>query len=155
MRSIKIITFLLVCLLSSGLKAEASETTLVLELSNGTIDTYALSDRPVITFDRNELKIESNEIFTTYNIKDVNRYYFDLNSSAIDNIVFDDNSHFYFYIEGENICVKGATRASVYSMNGNMLAEGKGDGEISISLSSFPSGFYIINVNNKTIKIKK
>ena len=140
----------------SGMTDEKEDFLLIMELSNGNKEVYALSDKPVVTFKGNNLSIESDKISTTYSINSIKKYYFEKgNSTEIETPSLEDSDFSFRYVDGNTIQISGANTAEVYNLSGMNVRESKGNGQIEISLENLPSGIYIIKTNNKTIKIKK
>lgn len=141
---------------TSVVAAEAN--TLVLELKNGTKEMYQLDDKPVITFDSNNLYISSSKVYMKYYLfSNLSRYYFvDNGSSAIQSMQNDDVAFSFRYVDKDNVVLTGTDRAEVYSVDGKKLLDVvEQSDELNINLGDFPSGVYVIKTNNKSFKIRK
>lgn len=153
----KTLLFLLFIIYVASASA-ADSYTLVIELKSSALDKYLLADKPVITFTDGTVNVKSEKAQVEYAITDIARYYFvESGTDAIESLENDAAPAFSFrYINRDNISISGADKAEVYNTGGQKLSESKAEnGVMTVSLSSLPSGVYVIKTNNKSIKIKK
>lgn len=125
--------------------AFAQGTALKLTLTDGTSDTYLLNEKPAITFSGSDMLIATPEISSTYPRADVQSMIFtDSPDSGIEQT---GNDTLYIYTNNTFTCE--GHQITVYTLSGAVEAIGFG----SVSLAGLPKGIYIINVNNKSIKV--
>lgn len=153
----KIIVLFIGILVSMTMYAQ-EKNALVVKLTNGTTNTFVLSNKPVVTMPDNNVVI-SGVASATYARSEVEKFYFiyddgsGVESFGKDNIAF-------FYEDGENVRIKGLkdnATVSVASLDGKIISTQKSDGagNITISLGNQPKGIYIISFEGRSIKIRK
>ena len=149
----KLILSLLVAL---GFTATASATddALNLTMKNGTVHSFLLAEKPVITMDNGKLNVATDNATATYNLYDVSQYTFG-NPTAIKGVGTSDS----ISRNGDDILFGGvdAKKVSVCTLDGscvNAIVSSTANGTI-VSLSNLPSGVYIVKADNVAIKINK
>lgn len=132
-------------LMLSSATAFAGTTALKVTLANGTDETFLLSEKPVITCSGTDMIIRTSSLTASYPRTDITSMTFARNAHTDIRKVTDNITYAYcdnvFTCNGQNI--------SVYNLQGVCVASGSE----SVSLQDLPAGIYLINVNNKTIKI--
>lgn len=131
--------------------------TLVVNLRDGTSASFALSDKPRITFSGASMSIVSAGSDAEFVRTDVKNYVFNDLATSIDNA-----------LEGEATVLADAcgvtlsglpcgTPVAVYSVGGQCVARDSADndGRCTLSFGDLPRGIYIINYNSTTIKYLK
>lgn len=140
-----------------GLAASPSQA-LRVHLSSGDVQTFVLSDAPVATFTENEFVITTKDVVVKYYMIDVTHADFVDAEAGVDEIV--DGGIKIDLSNPEVISISGATAgedASVYDMTGISIARATvaGDGCVSLSLSNFRKGTYILLINQSSLKFIK
>ena len=131
-----------------------SKTTLVIELNDGTTQNYLSDDMPKVSFEEEYICVKSDLIETRFEINNVARFYFEINTDDIDKV---NEQEFSFYYDGNNVIVNGkACTICIYDINGTLYYNGQTkDGYNSIDISNYNPGLYIVKANNQSIKIIK
>jgi len=137
-----------------------SNYNLVLWGKNGDkIATYALANKPKITFSQSELIITSTNIDVIHqNLSELSKFTYENDiENGIFNLLAEDK---YYYYDGESLQfqeLKVNTVISVYTLNGTCVLNRTTQqaGAYAIPLSRLHSGAYIIKVNGLTLKILK
>lgn len=123
----------------------AAPTALSVNLKDGTKATYALSDKPKVTFSGSDMLITAASASTTYALADVATFTFS-ETSGIDEVIagsdivyrYDGNT---FECEGQDI--------RVFNLSGAQLLEGRD----SVSLESLAKGVYVVLAGKQAIKV--
>lgn len=123
----------------------AAPTALSVNLKDGTKATYALSDKPKVTFSGSDMLITAASASTTYALADVATFTFS-ETSGIDEVIagsdivyrYDGNT---FECEGQDI--------RVFNLSGAQLLEGRH----SVSLESLAKGVYVVLAGKQAIKV--
>lgn len=129
---------------------------LVLHLRSGKKIAYQLDEQPVVTFDDNNIVIETLKSAIRYNATDALKFtYINTEDSGIENVEMPD----YFISVVENtILARGlepGTEMSVYSTAGLLMASRTVDlnGEASVLLPDLKSKVYLVKTSVITFKI--
>ncbi len=144
-------------LLSLFLPAQAQDNaTLVLWLSDGTKTDIEVSQLPQIKFENDKVIITSSVLNMEYKAEEVLRFTYKGEGTAISPIhdeagVSQENGRLVFH------GISSANQVSVYSTNGMRIpvSLSNNGGFYSLSLSTIPTGVYILKVNGKTSKFTK
>ena len=136
----------------------ATDTSLVVELTNGQTANYLLQDKPTLTMDGTQLKIATATVQASYERAEVKRFYFTTESTSVNEIV--KNAMVYRQIDANHLEISGLSgdeRITVCDMAGRTVgAISQTNGTALISLNRHPSGVYLIKVgNSQTIKFIK
>lgn len=127
--------------------ASAQEKALRVELTDGKAEYFRLADKPVLTFEGENVKIASPALTSDYPRADVVSMTFVDASAGISAPA--QNATVYSY-DGTTFSCPG-NAITVYDLQGVRLADAAG----SVNVSNFPAGIYVIRTNNKSIKITK
>lgn len=155
MRSVLITTIimLLTILGSSSVKSQ----TLVIWQKDGNKVYYSLDEQPKTTFTTEELVITTNNATINYPLAKIQRYTYEGGSLGINDIKAQGVaiSH-----HGDEIIVIGfpvGKSISVYSIDGKQLMSRQSDGSNrqTLSLSTLPTGVYIIKAETINYKFMK
>ena len=153
-------TTLMIFVVSFLAKASNEPTTLYVKLKTGDIKAFLLSEKPTVTFDSENIYINSSEFSTEYsNVEEFNF----MDKVTDINKVFSEKTQSLFgfkFIDGKIVTITGckkSDRLAVYSVNGMKVSTDaeRADDSIVIDLGNMPSGIYIINVNSQSFKIYK
>lgn len=154
----KYILILLLFFLNVNAKATETFNNLVIWSKDGTKVSYALYERPKISFANENLVVNSNGIEVYYSLSKMLRFTYEkIPVSAISNIVEEESS---FKIAKESMSfssLKPNSKINIYKSNGILMFSKtivKG-GDYTFSLNNLPNDVYLINVNGLTNKIVK
>lgn len=165
---LKILFLLAVACIGINTSMHANDIDYVMQitLSDGTVDTYVVDERPRVSLDEKFVHVWTDEINTKYEVESVLSYTFVDLKTGIDEIkdesIDNEASGITFkYVDGENIIVRGLQsedKLRVYTLSGKMVSvEIKNhEDHANISLRNQQSGTYIVSINNnKSIKVFK
>lgn len=144
------LTFAIFAALSAN---SLADNALLLHLNSGEIIRFELNSRPIITFNQNLMTVGSQN----YSFSDVNKYTFATQTSI--NNILDDNI-IVFNGDG-HIKINGNYNASeiqLYSIEGinyPLSISSNSDNSFTVDISSLHTGYYIIKLGSKRIKIHK
>ncbi|MBR1505412.1 MAG: hypothetical protein IJ614_04825 [Prevotella sp.] len=156
MKSKKI--FLAMAFFASCLPGKVTAQSLVVWQKDGTKVIYSLDERPKTTFADANLVITTKSVTLTHSLSEVQRYtYIDIHSAGISNAYESDIT---FQQQGSNIVLKGlplGCPVRVYAADGRLLQSHRSDSrnQMTVSLSRYPSGTYIISANRLNCKFQK
>lgn len=149
----KVVLLLFFSLLSGFIYAQ-EQRTLCLSMRDGSSVSFFLNEKPKMTFVADSVKIVSSASQAKVKRSDVLDIKFKMEASnsiedVCENGTVEIGSEF---IRVENMRPDGVV--NVYSVDGRVVVSGKADGNGSavIGLHSIPSGIYLLNYNDITIK---
>lgn len=136
----------------------ATDTSLVVELTNGQTANYLLQDKPTLTVAGTQLKIATATVQASYERAEVKKFYFTTESTSVNEIV--KNALVYRQTDTNNLEISGLSgdeHITICDMAGRTVgAVSQTNGTALISLSGRQSGVYLIKVgNSQTIKFIK
>ena len=154
----KKILVLIIGILASMTIFAQEKNALVVKLTDGSTNTFVLSNKPVVTMPGNNVVI-SGVASATYSRSEVEKFYFIYDDGSGIESIGKDNIAFY-YEDGENVRITGLkdkTTVSVVSLDGKVISTQKSDGvgSVTIYLGKHPKGIYIINFGGKSIKVRR
>ena len=127
---------------------------LVVNSKDGTKTTFALADKPKVSFVDGELSIVSNSKKFAMNIADVKNYTFEEESTGIGKVIKNGNA------KVENGCVifsgmTAGSKVSAYTQDGRLIKEctANANGTAFIDLSTLPKGIIILHSSKTDIKV--
>lgn len=133
--------------------------TLVLWHSNGSTTEIALSKKPVIQFVADKVLVQGSGINFEYPSNDILKFTYkkeevvnDIDTPSNDVNFFRDKEHIVF--NG----IKSTDEVALYKLSGSRIPvqlSFSENNKVMLSLSSLPSGIYILKVNGRTTKITK
>lgn len=123
----------------------AAPTALSVNLKDGTKATYALSDKPKVTFSGSDMLITAASASTTYALADVATFTFS-EIAAVDDVISD--SDVVYRYDGETFECEGHD-IRVFNLSGAQLLEGRD----SVSLESLAKGVYVVLAGKQAIKV--
>lgn len=134
--------------------ASAADDALNLTMKDGTVHSFLLAEKPVITMGDSKLNVATDIATVTYNLYDVSQYAFGTPTGikrvdASGSISRNGDDILFGGVEAQNVTVCTLDGSSV---NATVAATANGT---TVSLSSLPSGVYIIKADNVAIKISK
>ena len=139
----------------------ATGSTLVVELNNGEMAYFILSDKPVITPHGSQVEIESKSVKTSYERTDVVKLYFTDESAGINDVEKDDKNVVFSQTEPNRLAIYNLSekdRIIVSNLGGRMYNDcvSQNSSKAIVDLENCPKGVYIIKIGNKqTIKMTK
>ena len=135
--------------------ASAADEALNLKMKDGTIHSFILNERPVITMGDGKLYVDTDKTTATYSLYDVNEYAFGEAATGIRGISTTKGVS----RNGDNIVFHGVDtkKVVVCNLGGAIVnADVKGNnGYTTVSLTCLPQGVYIIKVSGTSVKINK
>ncbi len=137
--------------------AEENVTCMVLTLTDGTINRFALTDTPVVTYEGENLVVSiGDEQFTT-TLSGISQLTFEQVSTGISEMVGESPKSAFTPGQARFEGLKTHAIVSIYTIDGKMLSSMRAndEGTVSIDLSTLPHGFYILRTPNQSYKIKK
>ncbi len=136
---------------------EENVTCMVLTMTDGTVNKFALNESPKVTYQGDNLVVESSTGEFTTAMSGISTFTFELvpvGISEMDNapqkpVLTPGKASF----EG----LKAGATISIYTTDGKMLSSVKADGEgfATVDLGTLPQGVYILRTPNQSYKIKK
>lgn len=142
-------------LAGSLLSASATEQHLLtIIFHDGHKCSYALVDRPKVTFDSNTLYVKAESMEDDFVLKDVNKFVFTTGTpTSIASV--DANEYRFSFTDGENVVLEGhaaGTTVRLYDTAGKSVGTTKADsdGRATISLAGLPAGIYVISTADGT-----
>lgn len=148
--------YILSLLVALGITATASATddALNLTMKDGTVHSFLLDVKPVITMGDGKFNVASDNATATYNLYDVSQYAFGT-PTGVKNVSVEGRVS----LQGDNILFGGVevekvtvTKLDGSTVNASVSADANGT---TVSLSALPAGVYIVKADNVAIKINK
>ena len=146
--------FSILIILGAVISTNAQSNALHLNFKNGTIQTIYLHEQPVITIEGTDLKITTGKTTVNYQINLLKNYKFLTEESGIENV---SGQQIKYTRNGDIIIVNGDDKemdVSITSVAGYVMDTRNGK-SISIDISKYPAGVYILTVDGTTTKIVK
>lgn len=142
--------------MASSFSLFAASQAINLRLKTGEVITCTINRHPQITYGENQVRLTSETLDVEYPVSEIDRLYF-TGSSDLQSVAAD---------RGEMKNAEGRLTFSGYApgslvrvvtASGQLLVAEKTDeqGSLSIDLSTYPQGIYLINANGTTYKIVK
>lgn len=153
----QLLTFLFaVAWMACSFSLFAATQAINLRMKSGEVITCTINRHPQITYGSNQVRLTSETLDVEYPVSEVDRLYF-TGSSDLQSVTAD---------RGEMKNAEGRLSFSGYApgslvrvvtASGQLLVAEKTDeqGSLSIDLSAYPQGIYLINANGTTYKIVK
>lgn len=137
------------------LAASAADEALNLTMKDGSVHSFVLAEKPVITMGDGKLNVATDKATATYDLHEVSHYVFGEASTGIKGV----GASAGVARQGDNIVFRGvkADRVAVSTLGGAAVSAAVSATEdgTSVSLSNLPSGVYIIKVAGTTVKVSK
>ena len=145
---------ILTLLLLSVVVTHAQEySKVVVTLTDGTIRTISLSEKPIVTIANGKLVIKTDMTTTEFDRANVSRFNFISDVVGIKEIESDAQD---VYNDGDSLCFSNFPENSlieIYATDGTLLKRETASGTYKITLSDFSAGVYIVSVNGVSTKI--
>lgn len=140
------------------LRAESSTTKLVLFDKNGQKYEYILDTKPKLMFAEDQLLISVSGVTVYFNLNEMARFSYE-NAAVQTNVVdvVTDNNYIY---NGNTLIfpsLPANSKIRIYNLSGILILSKDiaNAGEYALPLNDLEAGNYLVNVNNKTIKVFK
>ena len=135
--------------------AASAQSTLVIELNDGSVASFVLAAKPRITFNVEQMNVVSESATMEFNRCDVKNFHFESTASSIDEV-----SVCAQVVVSDGVLVLSGvaenTHVAVYGVNGVLEAQAiLENGCCTIPLNSFPAGFYVVKHNGTAFKFLK
>lgn len=136
-----------------------ADNALTVWAKDGTKVSYALSQRPKVTFSGEDLIITSVDSEVKYPLSQMSRFTFEV-TSGIDMVDVDGNNVTPFSFDGDTMLFPAMDRdckVVIYNTDGKLMIsrEVKSGTTLTIPLDVLNSGIYLVNVSGITYKITK
>ncbi len=153
-----ILTFIGVCVWIIS-HADNSPNALTVWSKDGTKVSYALNQRPKVTFSAEDLIITSVDNEVKYPLSQMSRFTFEL-TSGIDMVDVDGSNVTPFDFDGDTMLFPAMDKnckVLIYNTDGKLMIsrEVKSGTTLTIPLDILNSGIYLVNVSGITYKIIK
>lgn len=152
MRKLKLL--LLFLLFSIGVNAD-EQSTLIVQLHDGSSASFVLGEHPKITFSGEVMNIVSETTSMEFKRSDVQKYHFSNVPTSIEEVGEIPQA----VLSGNTLVVSGvvaATPVLIYNASGiEVLSATAFNGRCIVSLDTLPFGLYIVTYNNTTFKFLK
>ena len=145
---------LMALLLLTATVIRASDVQYLTIMVQGKPVSFALSDKPVITYQNNQLVVTTAEETVEISVAEISGTGFSETSTAIRNLMSGGKPQ----VECGRVCFSDltpGTSVQVFTIDGRSVAEAKADadGTALVSLSEFPKGTYLLKTGRQTIKM--
>lgn len=147
----RIVTYLL---FAASIPAMAEDYQYLTVTRNSTEKSIELACIKKITFEANagNVVVTTTEGEERFPLSEMEKMFFSVTPTAIEAMPM--QSEGMKLVKGE-LKVKGEGMLRIYNASGSLQRMAQVKGETSISLENLPSGTYIVNLGNQTIKFKK
>lgn len=139
----------------SGLAANATDgKSLFVTFNDGQKVEFALATTPEVTFGNDQMNVKTTETTASYELWKVTTFTYGATTTGISQV--EGNKK--FAMEGNRIIIDGTNnKISAFSLDGKAVTLSPmaiGNKTI-VNINELPHGAYIININNKSIKIAR
>lgn len=157
-RLYSIITLLVMSV--TGLAVSAESLCLTLHFTNGETARFAIPEKPVMTFEENQIKVTTAEnVEGIYDRSKIADFDFTMGVTASAADINSDADYSVDFTSGSILRIAGndVTSAAAYNVAGQKVAYASVDcGTVVLNLQSLPSGVYVIEIpGHESFKIKK
>lgn len=138
--------------------ADEPKTQLVVWAKDGTKVSYALAEKPKVTFTETDLVITAQGVEVNYLLENMSHFtYADMTTTAITDL---KTGGLFLKFDGESLLfptLKANSTVAIYSLSGALVFKQTvvQGGEYAFPLSNLNIGSYFVNVNGLTYKIVK
>lgn len=132
----------------------ANDKSLFVTFNDGQKVEFALSTTPEVTFGNDQMTIKTTQTTASYDLGKVTTITYGSTTTGIKQV--ENNNKFAF--EGDRIIVDGTNnKVSAFALDGKniKLSPITADGKTIIPLDELTHGVYLININNKSIKVAR
>ncbi len=137
--------------------AEENVTCMVLTLTDGTINRFALTDAPMVTYEGDNLVVSAGEEQFTTALSGISQLTFEQVPTGINEMSEESPKPVFTPGQARFEGLKTHATVNIYTIDGKMLNSMRAneEGIVSIDLSTLPQGVYILRTPNQSYKIKK
>ena len=137
--------------------AEENVTCMVLTLTDGTVNRFALTDTPKVTYEGENLVVSTGDEQFTTAFSGISQITFEQVSTGISEMVGESQKPVFTPGQARFEGLKNHATVSIYTVDGKMLSSVRAneEGTVSIDLSTLPQGIYVLRTPNQSYKIKK
>lgn len=137
--------------------AEEHVTCMVLTLTDGTVNRFALTDAPVVTYEGENLVVSTGDEQFTTALSGISQLTFEQVPTGIGEMVEESQKPVFTPGQARFEGLKNHATVNIYTIDGKMLSSmsANEEGTVSIDLSTLPQGVYILRTPNQSYKIKK
>ena len=132
-----------------------AQSTLVVELRDGSNATFQLAEKPRVTFVGEQLNIVSSSASMEINRSDVKNWHFESATTSVDDITVEAKAT----LDGNTLIISGITEntaITLYTVSGAVVKRSTAnDGICTIPLDGLTAGVYFVTYNNTTFKFFK
>ena len=137
--------------------AEENVTCMVLTLTDGTVNRFALTDAPTVTYEGENLVVSTGDEQFTTALSGISQLTFEQVPLGIGEMGKESTKPVFTPGQARFEGLSTHATVSVYTIDGKMLSSTRAneEGTVSIDLSTLPQGVYILRAPNQSYKIKK
>ncbi len=137
--------------------AEEDVTCMVLTLTDGTVNRFALTGNPTVTYEGENLVVNTGDEQFTTTLSGISQLTFEQVSTGIGEMVEESPKPVFTPGQARFEGLKTHAVVSIYTIDGKMQNSMRAneEGTVSIDLSTLPQGVYILRTPNQSYKIKK
>lgn len=150
---------LLQLLLMAAITVCAQPTKILVWLTNGQKVSYNLSERPTMTVENENVRLKSKTVDLLYAVTDIQRVTFDDQTDGIESATKTNKSGNATLIQESMTFTefKSGETVRIYNNAGQLAQSYKigADGSLTVSLSNFQPGIYIVKTQYKSFKFIK
>ncbi|MBQ2127162.1 MAG: T9SS type A sorting domain-containing protein [Bacteroidaceae bacterium] len=132
-----------------------AQSTLVVELRDGSNATFQLAEKPRVTFVGEQLNIVSSSASMEINRSDVKNWHFESATTSVDDITVEAKAT----LDGNTLIISGITEntaITLYTVSGAVVKRSTAnDGICTIPLDGITAGVYFVTYNSTTFKFFK
>ena len=132
-----------------------AQSTLVVELRDGSNATFQLAEKPRVTFVGEQLNIVSSSASMEINRSDVKNWHFAAATTSVDDVTVEAKAT----LDGNTLIISGITEntaITLYTVSGAVVKRSTAnDGICTIPLDGLTAGVYFVTYNNTTFKFFK
>ena len=132
-----------------------AQSTLVVELRDGSNATFQLAEKPRVTFVGEQLNIVSSSASMEINRSDVKNWHFESATTSVDDITVEAKAT----LDGNTLIISGIseeTTITLYTVSGAVVKRSTViNSNCTIPLDGLTAGVYFVTYNNTTFKFFK
>ena len=132
-----------------------AQSTLVVELRDGSNATFQLAEKPRVTFVGEQLNIVSSSASMEINRSDVKNWHFESATTSVDDMAVEEKAT----LDGNTLIISVITEntaITLYTVSGAVVkCSTANDGICTIPLDDLTAGVYFVTYNNTTFKFFK
>lgn len=138
---------------------EVSEnvTCMVLTLTDGTVNRFALTESPTVTYEGESLVVTTGDEQFSTPLSGISTFTFEQVANAISEMTSEEQQPVFTPGQARFEGLKTNATVAIYTVDGKMLSSVRANdnGAAIVDLSALPQGLYILRAPNQSYKIKK